>query len=98
MFSVIKHHDCKVFSTKNVYRLFSNRMLLLTVNVYKHVSFTRLMPFKIKAVMSTTMLVMENLSHDTIVTQINFPIDVKNKTWNFQNIRDNYKTKASTSH
>ena len=48
--------------------------------------------------MSTTMLVMENLSHDTIVTQINFPIDVKNKTWNFQNIRDNYKTKASTSH
>ena len=98
MFSVVKHHDCKVFSTKNVYRLFSNRMLLLMVNVYKHVSFTRLMPFKIKAVMSTTMLVMENLSHDTIFTQINFPIDVKNKTWNFQNICDNYKTKASTSH
>ena len=70
MFSVIKHHDCKVFSTKNVYRLFSNRMLLLMVNVYKHVSFTRLMPSKIKAVMSTTMLVMENLS--VVIGLMNF--------------------------
>ena len=47
------------------------------------------------AVISTILLVMENLN--TITTQTYFTIDIRSKTENFQNTSGNCKTKASTS-
>ena len=38
-----------------------------------------------------------DLNLGTITTQINFTIDITNKTENFQNTSGNYKTKAATS-
>ena len=55
------------------------------------------MPSQIGIVISTMVLVMENLNLGTITTQINFAVDVTSKTRNFQSIYGNHKTKASTS-
>ena len=67
------------------------------VKVCNHVSFTRLMSYQIRTVISTMVLVTENLNLAIITTQIHFAIDITNKTQNFQNTSGNCKTKASTS-
>ena len=67
------------------------------VNVYKYVSFTRLISQRIKTLILTMVLVIENLNFGTITTQIHFAMDITNKTENFQNTSGNWKTKASTS-
>ena len=63
MFSVITQHNCKVLWTKYIDWLRNCRneaAILLMVNVYKLVSFTRLISSLIKAVISTTVQVKEN--------------------------------------
>ena len=63
--------------------------VLLMVNVYKHVSFARLMSPRIRTVISTVVLVMQNLNLGKITTEIKFAIDTTNKTWNFKNMSGN---------
>ena len=99
--SVIKQHNYKVLSTtENVDRLCNCRnkencpldsKCLQTCTVYKADV------IQIRTVISTMVLVMENLNLGIITTQIHFTIDITNKTQNFQSTSENYKTKASSS-
>ena len=63
--------------------------VLLMVNVYKHVSFTRLMSPRIRTAISTVVLMMQNLNLGKITTEIKFAIDTTNKTRNFKNMSGN---------
>ena len=95
MSSVIKEHNYKVLATaENVDRLCNCRKkencpldgkCLQTCLVYK------------ADVISTIVLVIENLNLGIITTQIHFAIGITSKTQNFLNTFGNYKTKASTS-
>ena len=70
--------------------------VLLMVNLYKHLLFTRLMSSLKKSVISFMVVVIENIV-GIIITQICFAIDIANGIWNFQNISENCNTKTSTS-
>ena len=70
--------------------------VLLMVNLYKHLLFTRLMSSLKKSVISFMVVVIENLV-GIIITKICFAIDIANGIRNFQNISGNCNTKTSTS-
>ena len=70
--------------------------VLLMVNLYKHLLFTRLMSSLKKSVISFMVVVIENIV-GIIITQICFAINIANGIWNFQNISGNCNTRTSTS-
>ena len=83
MSSIIKQHNYKVLSTtENLDYVIAEikKTVLLMINVYKHISFARLMSKQIMTVISTKVLVMENLNLGILTTQIHFAMDITNNT------------------